>query len=126
MSGFAHRWFSASFIFLLVVATVCTTRAGEPLDLLKQQGQTFSDRTTGSCNLWNTSWPTLENCRQRAAAGDTRAMLDLARAYKLGIYDAVPKDLQESIRYYTLAADLGDKEAVRHLYDAYRVGLDVP
>jgi clan AA aspartic protease (TIGR02281 family) len=53
-------------------------------------------------------------------------MLDLARAYKLGIYDAVPKDLQESIRYYTLAADLGDSEALRHLYNAYGGGFDVP
>ena len=32
----------------------------------------------------------------------------------------------KSIRYYTLAADLGDKEALRHLYDAYRWGFDVP
>src|SRR5262249_52798572 len=32
----------------------------------------------------------------------------------------------ESIRYYTLAADLGDKESLRHLYEAYRWGFRVP
>jgi clan AA aspartic protease (TIGR02281 family) len=42
------------------------------------------------------------------------------------IFTHIPKDLHESIRYYTLAADLGDKEALRHLYDAYRWGFDVP
>jgi clan AA aspartic protease (TIGR02281 family) len=131
MSGFVNRWLSVGVIFLLMVASVSTASAGEPLDLLKQQGQTSgqtaqtSGQTARSCNLWNTSWgQTLENCRQRAAAGDTQAMLDLARAYNLGIY--FPKDLHESLRYYTLAAELGDKEAVRHLYDAYRWGLDVP
>jgi Sel1 repeat len=125
MSGFAHRWFSVGFIFLLMVASVCTTSAGEPIDLLKQQRQTFGQTSTRSCDLWNTLWPqALENCRQRAAAGDTQAMLELARGYATGIY--FPKDLHESIRYYTLAADLGDKEALRRLYDAYRWGLDVP
>jgi TPR repeat protein len=72
--------------------------------------------------LWSQA---LENCRQRAAAGDTQAMLELARAYGSGIYP-FSKDLHESNRYYTLAADLGDKEAVRHLYDVYRWGFDVP
>src|SRR6516225_4902850 len=41
------------------------------------------------------------------------------------IFTHIPKDLHESIRYYTLAADLGDKEALRHLYNAYRWGTDV-
>ena len=122
MSGFAHRWFSGGFIFLLMVASVCTASAGEPLDILKQQGQTFGQTSTRSCGLWNTLWPqALENCRQRAAAGDTQAMLELAREYATGIY--FPKDLHESIRYYTLAADLGEKEALRHLYDAYGSGF---
>src|SRR6516225_2967432 len=42
------------------------------------------------------------------------------------IFTRIPRDLHESIRYYTLAADLGDKEALRHLYKAYRWGSDVP
>jgi hypothetical protein len=36
------------------------------------------------------------------------------------------KNQRESIRNYTLAADLGDKTALRYLYDAYRSGFDVP
>jgi len=115
MSGLAHRWFSVGLIFLLMVAS----------------GQTFGQVTVvqynpvGSCPgglMWRQD---LENCRQLAAAGDTQAMLRLARGYALGI-SPFSKDLHESIRYYTLAADLGDKEALRHLYDAYRLGLDVP
>ena len=107
MSGFAHRWFSVGCIFLLMVAS----------------GQTFGQVTSCPGGLmWRQD---LENCRQLAAAGDTQAMLTLARGYSLGILP-FPKDLHESIRYYTLAADVGNKEAVRYLYDAYRLGLDVP
>ena len=92
MSGFTHRWLSVGFVFLLMVASVFTASAGEPLDILKQQGQTFGQTSTKSCDLWNMLWPqALENCRQRAAAGDTQAMLELAREYATGIY--FPKDL---------------------------------
>jgi clan AA aspartic protease (TIGR02281 family) len=60
-------------------------------------------------------------------------MLTLAEGYKLGHFyfvenglTLIPKDLHESIRYYTLAANLGDKESLRHLYHAYLWGFDVP
>ena len=138
MSGFAHRWCSVGFIFLLIVASVCTASAGEPLDLLKQQGQlptptpapSTSGQTARGCSFMYRQ-EDLEKCRQLADAGDIPAMLTLAEGYAWGhfpthIFVTVPKDLHESIRYYTLAADLGDKEALRHLYDAYRSGFDVP
>ena len=113
MSGFAHRWFSVGFIFLLMVAS----------------GQTSGQTRRGCSSLYGSD--ILKRCRQLADAGDTQAMLTLARGYAYGFFaeqilTPVPKDLHESIRYYTLAADLGDKEALRHLYDAYRRGFDVP
>jgi TPR repeat protein len=69
----------------------------------------------------------LEKCRQLADAGDTQAMLQLAEGYELGYFPghvllAMPKDQHESIRYYTLAAGLGEKTALRYVYDAYRLG----
>jgi clan AA aspartic protease (TIGR02281 family) len=112
MGGFAHRWFSVGFIFLLMVAG----------------GQTFGQTGRGCSSLYGSD--ILKRCRQLADAGDTQAMLTLARGYASGFFaehilTPVPKDLHESIRYYTLAADLGDKEALRHLYNAYRWGTDV-
>jgi TPR repeat protein len=113
MSGFAHRWFSVGFIFLLMVPS----------------GQT-SGQTARGCSFMSFmhSSDDLEKCRQLADAGDIQAMLTLAEGYALGsfphsILTIVPKDPHESIRYYTLAADLGDKTALRYLYDAYRFGF---
>ena len=113
MSGFAHPVFSVGFIFLLMVAS----------------GQT-SGQTARGCSFMYRS-EDLKKCRQLADAGDTQAMLTLAEGYALGLFPThllvpVPKDQHESIRYYTRAADLGDKKALRHLYDAYRWGFDVP
>jgi TPR repeat protein len=110
MSGFAHRWFSASFMLLLMVAS----------------GQTFGQTARGCSFMYRPD--DLEKCRQLADAGDIQAMLTLAEGYALGsfphsILTIVPKDPHESIRYYTLAADLGDKTALRYLYDAYRFGF---
>jgi serine protease Do len=109
MRGFAHRRFSIGFISLLIVASVCTASAG----------------IAASCTGLLMGSQDLEKCRQLADAGDIQVMLRLARGYALGI-SPFPKDRHESIRYYTLAADLGDNEALRHLYDAYRWGFDVP
>ena len=107
MSGFAHRWFSASFVFLLMAAS----------------GQTFAQTSKYCAALM---WPGyLEICRQLADAVDTQAMLRLAEGYAVGI-SPFQKDRHELIRYYTLAADLGDKKALRHLYHAYLWGFDVP
>jgi hypothetical protein len=55
MSALAHRWLSVGFIFLLVT-NVCTASAGEPLDLLKQQGQTSGPRPTG-LRTWIGKYP---------------------------------------------------------------------
>src|SRR6516162_8887228 len=94
MSGFAHRWFSVGFIFLFMVASGATFGQIS----LAPPGQTPYPTATPSlsspsltqgrsCDLYSYLWSqALENCRQRAAAGDTQAMLELARAYGSGIY----------------------------------------
>jgi hypothetical protein len=111
MSGFAHRWFSVGFIFLLMVAS----------------GETFGKVSKSCPIIYNSEY--LEKCRQLADAGDTDAMVTLAEGYAMGFFPGlftVPKDLHESIRYYTLAADLGDKTALYYLYNQYRLGGSVP
>jgi Sel1 repeat len=76
----------------------------------------------------------LANCRRLADAGDIEAMLRLATTYKSGDnlfwvgreITGLPPDQRESLRYYKLAADLGDSEALRHLFGEYDVGGTVP
>jgi clan AA aspartic protease (TIGR02281 family) len=113
-NGFAHRWFSASLIFLLMVVS----------------GQTSAARSTNCPNNIRTDTD-FENCRQLADAGDTEAMVTLAKGYAyLGFQlmsftrrvDDIPPDRHESLRLYTLAADLGNKVALRYLYEQYRFG----
>jgi hypothetical protein len=60
MSGFAHRWFSVGFIFLLMVAS----------------GQTYGQTAKGCSFMYRSE--DLAKCRQLADAGDTEAMLRLA------------------------------------------------
>jgi hypothetical protein len=68
MSGFAHRWFSASFMLLLMVAS----------------GQTFGQTARGCSFMYRPD--DLEKCRQLADAGDIQAMLTLAEGYAFGMF----------------------------------------
>jgi hypothetical protein len=81
----------------------------------------------------------LTNCRRSADAGDTGAMLALAQGYARGFTlfstgpillgggqaTQIPQDQHESLRYYKLAADRGDNEALRHLFEEYFFGRAV-
>jgi Sel1 repeat len=80
----------------------------------------------------------LANCRRLADAGSTEAMLTLAEEYARGFtllegrffsgpeVINVPPDRTESERYYRLAADLGDKKALRHVFEEYHFGGTIP
>lgn len=80
----------------------------------------------------------LANCRRLADAGSTEAMLTLAEGYTQGFtfiegrffsgpeVIKVPPDRTESQRYYTLAANLGDNKALRHVFEEYYFGRTIP
>jgi hypothetical protein len=76
----------------------------------------------------------LGKLRRLADAGDLEAMLRLARTYESGTgsfwvgqkITSLPPDQSESLRYYKLAADLGDSEALSHLFGVYSGGRTVP
>jgi S1-C subfamily serine protease len=79
------------------------------------------------------------NCRRSADAGDTGAMVALAQGYARGFTlfsfgpmllgggqtTQIPPDKRESLRYYKLAADHGDNEALRYLFEEYFFGRAV-
>jgi serine protease Do len=73
----------------------------------------------------------LENCRRLADAGSTAAMMTLAEGYARGFHffnglyrpaSDIPPNPDESLRYYMLAADLGNDEALRRLVERYSHG----
>jgi hypothetical protein len=73
----------------------------------------------------------LENCRRLADAGSISAMMTLAEGYARGFYffnglyrpaSDIPPNPDESLRYYMLAADLGNDEALPRLIGIYSRG----
>jgi hypothetical protein len=111
----------ASVLFVVATCTLATAQTPQPL---KCPFITSSDALT--------------NCRRLADAGSTEAMLTLAEGYARGFtlierrpfsgpeLIKIPADQIESQRYYSLAADLGDKNALRHLFEEYHFGRVVP
>jgi hypothetical protein len=84
MSGFAHRWFSVGFIFLLMVASGQTSAQLRlvPSDASGQSEDRPGQIATGCSFMYRQE--DLETCRQLADAGDTQAMLTLAEGYARG------------------------------------------
>jgi serine protease Do len=77
----------------------------------------------------------LATCMHLAQSGDTQAMMGLARSYRngLNLQDSpaqppthIDADPGGSLRYYRMAAQAGDQEAILHLYNLYLTGNAVP
>lgn len=107
-----------AFILLLSVCAPASVQAQQP----------------AKCRLVNDE--DLANCKRLADAGNTGAMLTLAERYATGFSlmsrgpillgggqtTSIPPDQNELLRYYKLAAELGDDSALRYMFRQYSFG----
>lgn len=84
-------------------------------------------RDAAQANLWaeraTAGW--LQDLRMDASYGSTSAMIKIAQIYNQG-HPGVPKDDAEAMRWYRMAADQGDRDAMWEMEKAYDEGRGVP
>ena len=68
--------------------------------------------------------PTIQTLLQSAEQGDARAQFHLGSLYRKG--EGVPRDYQESFKWFQMAAGQGDAEAQFNLGYMYAKGQGVP
>lgn len=67
----------------------------------------------------------LQELRRDASYGSTMAMIEIAHVYANG-RPGIPKDEAEALRWYRMAADKGDRDAMWELEKAYEEGRGAP
>lgn len=87
-----------------------------------RKSKSFENMNTNEKNI--PSPKTIETVLERARNGDVEAQTTLGKYYEQGL--GVPRDYQEALKWYLLAAEFGSAMAMLAMCEMYRRGLGVP
>ncbi|HVV67643.1 MAG TPA: hypothetical protein VHE99_01200 [Gammaproteobacteria bacterium] len=100
-------------------------RRGEPQDLKdNDKSKTVTAKLHEA--LEKNLWLAVEHFRNAAQANDPKGQCNYGLCYLYGVGSFHEKNLEKAIRYFTLSARQGCKEAIEQLEKCYEKGIHVP